>query len=277
MPSLKFQKYEAAGNDFILIDARHDDSLLRSCALIARDLCDRHKGIGADGILVITRTINNDDDMDSAMNIINADGSIAAMCGNGIRCAARYLYEFYGFDKKAPLRIGTLGGTQIVQCIRSNTDTWQLEVEMAHVERLDRVTIVQKKQKWVGQIVNVGNPHAVFEVDSPHIALASAGEFLSNHETFPDRSNIEFIRPISDKSIELTVYERGVGPTLACGTGCTAAAVSYAFDHNQLNQNIEIHAPGGILSVTVPDDLKHVKLRGPASHVFEGKISDRFF
>ena len=278
MSSFHFFKYEASGNDFILVDARHDDSLCQTCHALAQSLCDRHFGIGADGILVITQTLNGDADMDAAMHIFNADGSQADMCGNGIRCVARYLYKFYGFDPRKPLRIGTRGGLQTVKLLskpfEDATTPWQLEVEMAHVSITQDVHISQNGTEWHGQSLDVGNPHAVFEVDSPHLALQNAGQFLSNHPTFPDRANIEFIHETTPGSIALCVFERGVGPTLACGTGCVAAAVSYASTHQRLGSVVQIHTPGGDLSVDVPASLEHVRLRGPARLLFEGKWRD---
>ncbi len=118
------------------------------------------------------------------------------------------------------------------------------------------------------------HPYAVFEIDDdPRDALQTAGEFLSNHETFPDRCNIEFVRPIAPQILDFTVYERGAGPTLACGTGCVAAATAYAHHHRLRGQTIEIHAPGGMLKVAVPvDPGDHPRLIGPATRVFTGEV-----
>ena len=127
-----FTKYEAAGNDFIVVDAQEDAGLVDFCMQHASQLCDRHFGIGADGILMITRTISGLEvsDIDAAMHVINSDGSIAAMCGNGIRCIARHLYESCGFPISRGLQIGTLGGVQTVKCLDGHGDPWQIEVAL---------------------------------------------------------------------------------------------------------------------------------------------------
>ncbi len=263
---MKFSKYEAAGNDFVVIDARKQPELLSNCIADARQICDRHYGIGADGILVIAQSLENPhaDDVDAAMHVINSDGSIAAMCGNGIRCVADYLFR----APDVPLRIDTLGGLQIVQCTNANLPRI-FQVRMSKAQLTMPCCLDQSGHIWHGQCVDVGNPHAVFEIeDSPSDALKTAGEFLSNHPFFPDRCNIEFIRPIAAQTLELTVYERGAGPTLACGTGCVAAAVAFADHHDLSNTTIEIHAPGGILHVIISG--RDVRLQGQARRVFEG-------
>ena len=273
---MQFTKYEAAGNDFVVVDARIQPQLLNHCTKLAPMLCDRHFGIGADGILVITRTIPGGDvnNMDAAMHVINSDGSIAAMCGNGIRCVARHLYESGEFSVEHALKIGTLGGLQLVKCLDSDGEHWQIEVAIQRAILTQTCEMTQNERIWHGQCVDVGNPHAVFEIDEdPREALEIAGAYLSNHEMFPDRCNIEFIRPLDAKTLDFTVYERGAGPTLACGTGCVAAATAYAHHHGLCGQIIEIHAPGGILKVAVPaDPLEHPRLIGPARRVFSGDV-----
>lgn len=272
MTILAFEKYEAAGNDFIMIDARHDESLLDICRKLAPKACHRHFGIGADGILVITRTLGNipADAVDAAMHVINSDGSIAAMCGNGIRCAARFLTEKCNFTAPDIIRFATLGGIQRVRQLTQSA----YEVDMAKVCLGRQISIPQGSKTWLGTFVDVGNPHTVFEIeDSPTDALNAAGEFLSNHPTYADRCNIEFIRKRGENSIDLTVFERGAGPTLACGTGCAAAASVYARNHDIVGETIEIHAPGGILHVVTSADASiPVKLRGPANYVFSGTL-----
>lgn len=273
---MQFTKYEAAGNDFIVVDARKNPQDYVFCQHHACRLCDRHFGIGADGILVITQTISDlkDTSMNAAMHVINSDGSVAAMCGNGIRCVARHLYEYDGISTNCTLRIGTLGGMQQVNCLDVSDEYWYIEVILQRAVLGQICKITQNGRFWCGQCVDVGNPHAVFEIDSdPRDALQIAGEFLSNHETFPDRCNIEFIHALDERTLDFTVYERGAGPTLACGTGCVAAATAFAHHHDLKGQTIEIHAPGGILKVIVPlDPAEPPHLIGPARRVFWGNV-----
>ena len=271
---MEFYKYEAAQNDFILVDllkpAERNEAILEFLKKSARMLCDRRLGIGADGILVLALS----DRADAFMHIINSDGSIAAMCGNGIRCAARYLYKRCIHDLSRPLFIDTLGGLQHVRYISGDASEYQIEVAMDHADIAGRCEIVQSDKQWCGIQVDVGNPHAVFETNDPDTALAEAGEFLSNHPHFPDRSNIEFIRAVGENALKLTVYERGAGPTPACGTGCVAAAVAYCSAHHT-SGIIQIHAPGGDLSVTVPENhVDRIRLCGPARFVFRGSLDE---
>ncbi|MBQ8037474.1 MAG: diaminopimelate epimerase [Proteobacteria bacterium] len=262
MSDIPFDKYEAAGNDFIVIDCRQDNRRFEMAQKYAHVWCKRHFGIGADGILAITKP--NDAQNPAYMHVINSDGSIAAMCGNGIRCVALHLC-----NSGAPglLHIETDGGLQTVQKLDHNT----FEVTIARAELLSTCYIHQNDTQWHGTRVDVGNPHCVFETPDPQKALAQAGEYLSNHQTFPDRSNIEFIRERTQNSIDLTVYERGAGPTLACGTGCVAAAKAYTAARHIADVTIEIHAPGGILYVHIPK-TGSPKLIGPARHVFFGLL-----
>ena len=275
---IPFSKYEAAGNDFIIIDKRDVPaesvvSVLNQIQNCAAQWCDRHFGIGADGILVMTQPGIAHPECHAAMHVINADGSIAAMCGNGIRCAARWLYEHTPVLKtETPLQIDTLGGTQIVRCLSPKSDNWLLEVAMAKAVLTDVCRIEQNHDVWLGQCVDVGNPHAVFEVDNdPREALQKAGSFLSHHPTFPDRCNIEFIQEIAPCVLKMTVYERGVGPTLACGTGCVASAVAYANTHGITQGRIELNPPGGQIFVVIQENASPL-LQGPARHVFDGMI-----
>lgn len=275
-----FDKYEAAGNDFIVVDRRDTtrdaiEAMLEGYQTHARRWCDRHFGIGADGILVMTLAPLEASDCDVAMHIINADGSIAAMCGNGIRCAGRWFYEHAGVLAalpEKPIKIYTLGGIQTVRCLSKDDDAWHLEVAMACAALTDTCQIAQGDRIWNGQCVNVGNPHAVFEISSsPEEALRQSGAFLSHHSTFPDRCNIEFIRELSPCVLEMAVYERGVGPTLACGTGCVASATAYAHSHGIAEGAIVLHLPGGILRVVIPPNGTPL-LQGPTRHVFSGII-----
>ena len=260
---MDFYKYEAAGNDFVVIDGRGRD-VLQCCRANAVRWCDRHFGIGADGVLCVA----DGEGCDAFMHIVNADGTTASMCGNGIRCVARYLLD--AGASAGTFSIGTLGGVQTVRCLEGGL----FEVRMARAELGPACEIAQDGAVWSGRRVDVGNPHAVFEVcESPADALRRAGAFLSNHPSFPDRSNVEFVRAVSERVLEFAVYERGVGPTLACGTGCVAAATAYAAAHGLAGAAIELRAPGGTLSVrTAATPRDSAFLVGSARRVFAGAI-----
>ncbi len=267
---LRFEKYEAAGNDFIVIDMRSDNDILDICKQHCTRMCDRHFGIGADGILLVCRTTANiqECDVDAGMIVLNADGSTAEMCGNGIRCVSKYLYALCPANK--PLRIATAAGIQVI----NRLDDGRFEVQMAKAVPGNTVSIRHNDREWFGRTIDVGNPHAVFEIEtSPAEAIEAAGAFLSNHPIFPAKSNIEFIREAKENTLDMTVYERGVGPTLACGTGCVAAARAFAINHGLADVTITLRLPGGEIEVDIGSGLDcPVILRGGATHVFSGEF-----
>ena len=272
MSRVPFYKYQAAGNDFILIDTKECPNALRMAQQNAKVLCDRHFGIGGDGILILT--YGNHDHADAFMHIINGDGSTADMCGNGIRCVALHLYHSLSSSKPVrQLSIDTRGGLQHIRFLESQEGgALKISVQMARAIIQNEIEIVHQHEYYRGLQVDVGNPHAVFECMHPKAALEQSGEYLSHHPLFPDRSNIELIREISPNELEFYVYERGVGPTLACGTGCVAAARAYASRHHTFGDML-IHAPGGDLTVRVPEDSAFpIELIGDAHKVFEGYI-----
>ena len=271
---MDFFKYEASGNDFILVDLLGSGDMLDIEVWLeffqktAPKLCDRHYGVGADGILVLAPSKVGY----AFMHIINADGSTAAMCGNGIRCAARYLYKKRIFDIRGFLQIETLGGLQTVCFVDKDEESWIIDVKMAHAIIDDVCTLEHQGEKYEGIVVDTGNPHIVFEVLSPTESLDTLGPIFSNDPQFPDRINVEFIAELQENIIDFTVYERGVGPTLSCGTGCVAAAVAYAAKRELAKAAIEIHAPGGILHVILKNDEIH--LQGPVKFVFSGHLEE---
>jgi diaminopimelate epimerase len=265
---MNFYKYEATGNDFILVDllshGMTQDAYLEFWKKASVRLCDRRHGIGADGILILVPAKR----AYAYMHIFNADGSEAAMCGNGIRCAARYLYKNHIHDTRLPIDIDTKGGLQTVRFLSKDAYSWMISVDIARAQIIRESDIDVNGTIYHGTEVDVGNPHFVIQTDTPLQTMELAGKALSEHPHFPDRTNDEFIRPISDNELELAVYERGVGPTLSCGTGCVASAVAFAKEHGQ---TITIHATGGILNVVVRDKCS-AQLQGPANYIFSGSL-----
>ena len=272
---MEFYKYEATGNDFILVDfcggwnAADVGIWLDVLKDSAPRLCDRHFGIGADGIIVLAPSSYGF----AYMHIINADGSMATMCGNGIRCAARYLYKRRFFNPNETLFIDTAGGLQALRFIEGDAECSMIDVHMARATVVNTCVLLHQNEAYEGTIIDAGNPHVVFEVENPRLSLEKSGAFLSNHPEFPDRTNVEFIAEIAPNVIDFAVYERGVGPTLSCGTGCVAAALAYAKKRQILRGIIEIHAPGGELYVVLENDEVH--LQGPATFVFSGQWDDK--
>jgi diaminopimelate epimerase len=274
---LKFWKYHGIGNDFILFADFQRRLQLSKKKIVG--LCDRHYGIGADGILILEQSR----DADAAMRIFNADGSEAEMCGNGIRCAAKHLYDF-SIVRKERMRIVTLSGVKEVRCIVQNEEVDEVIVNMG-TPSLDCSSIPMKYegqfiQKVIdvggrqirGTAVSMGNPHFVTFEDFGPDEIRILGPLIENHPIFPRRTNVEFAR-IDAKRIIVDVYERGAGWTLACGTGACAAAVAAAIAGLvKFDEDIEVRLPGGSLWVTVPKDLSSVTMRGSAVRVFVGEI-----
>ncbi len=261
---LAFEKYEGTGNDFIVIDADREDELLPDDA--AR-LCDRHFGIGADGVLVVlpARTA----DADARMRVINADGSIPEMCGNGARCVALHLGLSRG-TRAAIVRLETDSGLRV--CTVENTGVdGVVTVDMGPIRVLDERVLEIDGQRLELTIADAGNPHAVLFGRFAREDVERLGPRLSSHPAFPGGTNVEFAQ-VAGHGIDLIVWERGVGITLACGTGaCAAVAVARRAGRLETSLPARVRLPGGPLDVTIDQDGR-ATLRGPARRVFSGTL-----
>ncbi len=277
--ALTFSKYQGLGNDFVIVDLRgfsgrlSPEQLVDGRFPIAKALCDRRYGIGADGVLTLGPATSPQ--ATATMRVLNADGSEAEMCGNGLRCIVKYLLEAESAERDH-IVIDTLAGP--LAC----TAHW-------HGGKVQNVTASMGKPQYSPQAqslriasraldifnVSMGNPHAVtFTPESGEALRALAtklGPSLETHPSFPNRTNAEFAHIHDATHIELWVWERGCGITLACGTGACATAVAACLaDHAALATEIEITLPGGTLAITVAKDYQDVTMRGPATHVFDG-------
>lgn len=283
----RFIKYQAAGNDFIVIDSTSAYESGEGAAAVAywqeraKHLCDRHFGIGADGILLVSRVPT--ELSDARMDIINADGSLAEMCGNGIRCAARYLADKSGLNDGA-WRIDTLGGVQWV-CMRSDRDAYPIEVAMAMVQVGEPICYTAEDGRvFCGRKVDVGNPHFVIIIKDCDALKGDAalvylhqmaevyGDELSHAPIFEAGSNIEFVRLLPDQTAAMAVYERGCGITLACGTGATAVGAVVMQENGKMKQ-CQVTLEGGKLCITAPCTAHgRYRLCGDAQRVFCGEV-----
>jgi diaminopimelate epimerase len=288
--SLRFTKYEGLGNDFVIVDLRAGEpSPTPNDPAAARRLCDRRFGIGGDGVLAILPA----SDADARMRVLNADGSEAEMCGNGIRCVAKFLHDRDPSLRRESLRIATGAGVLTCAITRGAdglADT--VAVDMGR-PRLTRAEIpmtgagaercLEQKIELGGRTfsvtgVSMGNPHAIAFVDESGPALRALAErhgpSLETHAWFPRKTNAEFARVISPREIELVVWERGCGITLACGTGACATAVAAALTGRApAGTPITVRLLGGPLEITVAADYSNVLMRGPARLAFEGTTS----
>jgi diaminopimelate epimerase len=245
-----------ARNDFVVLDEREQH--LDGAELFARFLCDRHAGIGADGLLLI----GNSAVADATMRVINADGSEAEMCGNGIRCVARYLDERGDGET---LRIETQAGIIATQVLnRGETYRVRADVGMARV-------LETKLPLHDAVVVDTGNPHVVwFRKSLDDVDLYASGEALQQDPAFPNGTNLHIARVDDAHTLTVKHYERGVGLTMACGTGaiaCAAAAVSKGL----ATSPVTVHVPGGTLEVEIGPDGRAV-MTGPAVRVFDAHV-----
>ncbi|MFZ4666178.1 MAG: diaminopimelate epimerase, partial [Prochlorotrichaceae cyanobacterium] len=272
--SLAFRKYHGLGNDFILIDNRQspDPVLTPDQAIL---LCDRHFGIGADGVIF---ALPGEKGSDYAMRIFNSDGSEPEMCGNGIRCLAKFLADLE-HKTEGVYRIHTLAGT-IVPTVQADG---QVRVDMgeprlmaaeipttlaAPDQKVVSVPLTVNGQEWLVTTVSMGNPHCItFVPDVAAIALTEIGSQFEHHPAFPQRINTEFIEVIRPDYLKMRVWERGAGITLACGTGACAALVAGVLN-DRCDRQATLELPGGCLHIEWSQEDNHLYMTGPALLVF---------
>ena len=302
MSSIPFVKAEGLGNDFLVVDLRPGKPAAEVPAAadpgVVRALCDRHFGVGGDGVLAILPPVHGD----ARMRVINADGSEAEMCGNGIRCVAKLLYERDPSLRRPVLRIDTGAGllecridardgqaeTVAVEMGRPQLDPPQIPVAAPGGKRLVRSPLRAGDRQFAFTAVSMGNPHAVIFIDDPaadlHALAEAYGRGIEHDSLFPRRTNVEFARVWQGPAgteIDLVVWERGCGVTLACGTGACATVVAACLEGRAApDQEIPVHLPGGTLFIRVASQpapegspsYSGVSMRGPARIVFEAEI-----
>ncbi|HET6150365.1 MAG TPA: diaminopimelate epimerase [Polyangia bacterium] len=294
MTGLPFTKVEGLGNDFVVVDLRAvaGSGAARSIQdpAVVRAVCDRHFGVGADGVLAIVPGVSGD----ARMRVLNADGSEAEMCGNGLRCVAKVLYESDPTLRRPLLRIDTGAGrldcaidaegglvrSVAVEMGRPRLTRGEIPMSPGGEARVVRETISARGRSFEVTAVSMGNPHAIIFVDDPFANLRALAEeygpALEVDPMFPRRTNVELarVRQVDGHAeIDLVVWERGCGITLACGTGA-CATVAAACVEERLHPGVEtpVHLPGGTLHITVAPRLVGVRMRGPAVSVFRGEL-----
>lgn len=275
--AIKFAKYHGLGNDFILIDNRsQSEPLIRPTQAV--DWCDRHFGIGADGVIF---ALPGQAGTDYTMRIFNSDGSEPEMCGNGIRCLAKFIADLEGSTAKPEYRIHTLAGVMVPQ-LRPDG---QVKVDMGLPRLLASeipTTLVDPDQKvvevplkvaghsWLVTCVSMGNPHCItFVEDVAAIPLETLGPQFEHHAVFPQRTNTEFIQVVAPDTVKMRVWERGAGATLACGTGACASVVAGVLA-GKCDRQTSVELPGGILSIEWSATDQRLYMTGPATQVFTG-------
>ncbi len=282
MSKIKFTKMQGLGNDFVLVDYEEIKNSDIPLSELAARMCDRKFGIGADGLIVV-----NPDDMksntDVCWRILNSDGSEPQMCGNGMRCFAQYVFN-HGLVKEKKFSVNTLAGTIIPEVldndlVRVNMGKPILEAEKIPVQSnlfpVLNDTLQAEDRTFQFSAVSMGNPHCLIFTDENTEELAlKYGSSIENNPIFPEKTNVEFIKVISEKHIKINVWERGCGITLACGTGACASTVA-AILNNLTENKVKADLPGGTLTIEWAgnsiDKDNDVFMTGSAKVVFEGE------
>lgn len=270
--SLAFVKMHGAGNDFVLIDSRSENSAELDASLAQR-LADRRIGVGADQILWLERGR----DLPFAYRIFNADGSTAGQCGNGARCIAAYLHRHYGLPKRFSIESPAgLVHARILDADSVEVSLGEPSMQASHVpttlvaESDGLVRFEALGKQWQGTALSLGNPHLVIEVDDVSSApLAELGAWVQQSASFPDGANLGLVEVQSADLLRLRVFERGVGETLACGSGACAAAIAMCL-RGRSQSPVELSLPGGLLKVRWGGVGDSVYLAGPAEFVYVG-------
>jgi|SRR3990172_4735760 len=278
---IKFTKMHGTGNDYIIIDGRKNK--FTGMKRLVEKMCDRHYGIGADGVLVL----HDSDEADFKMSIFNPDGSEAEMCGNGIRCFAKYLHD-NGITAMKQIAVETIAGIKKLELIVKGSTAESIVVNMGEpILQRERIPMVGKPGMVINELLHLadgsrfeitslsmGNPHVVIFVEEiEKFPISKYGPLIENNNLFPSRTNVEFVKIINHKEVIQRTWERGAGETLSCGTG--ASAVTVACILNKLTgRKILIHLKGGELKTEWKEEDNSVYLTGPAVEVFRGEWPD---
>ena len=270
---MKFTKMQGIGNDYVYVNCFKEE--VKDPAAVARFVSDRHFGIGSDGLILIRPS----EKADCTMDMYNLDGSQGAMCGNGIRCVAKYAYD-YGIVDKTDIAVETKAGIKYLHLTLKDGKVSEVRVNMgAPILEAEKIPIVSEKEQVIDESlevegkeyyitgVSMGNPHAVIFLDYSQ----KIGPSFENHKRFPDRINTEFVHVLNRNTVEMRVWERGSGETMACGTGACAVAVASILN-GFTEDEVTVKLLGGDLKIFWDRKENLVYMTGPATTVFDGEI-----
>lgn len=282
----QFTKMQGCGNDYIYVNGFTEKIPQEEKTELVRHISDRHFGIGGDGVIFI----NPSAEADFEMEMYNADGSRAEMCGNGIRCVAKYVYD-KGLTDKTDISVISCGQIKYLQLflkegqvdtVRVNMGAPELRPDRIPVtvaeagtpleqERIVNAPIIVQGKEYKMTCVSMGNPHAViFLEDVTNLEIEQIGPYFENHERFPKRINTEFVKVLDKKTVQMRVWERGTGETLACGTGCCATVVACILN-GLTDEKVTVKLLGGEIEIEWDREANLVYMTGPAVTVFEGE------
>lgn len=276
---LEFTKMQGCGNDYVYVNGFTQKVEPEKKKEVVTALSDRHFGIGSDGVIFI----NPSEIADFEMEMYNADGSRAEMCGNGIRCVAKYVYD-HGMTDKTDFTIESFGKVKQIAVMAKNKNAELIRVDMGEpVLEPPKIPVRSKMERVIDEpieadgrefrmtCVSMGNPHAVIFEDPDAIGLEKIGPVIENHKVFPNRTNTEFVKVLDRGNVRMRVWERGTGETLACGTGCCATGVACVLN-GLTDRKITVHVLGGDIEIEWNEDDNHVYMTGPAATVFKGEV-----
>ena len=277
---MKFTKMHGCGNDYIYVDGAKEILTPQEKPEVVRRLSDRHFGIGGDGVIFI----NPSREADFEMEMYNMDGSRAEMCGNGIRCVAKFVYD-KGLTDKTSISVISCGKIKYLTLTVENGKVSTVEVNMGSpILKAENIPVISDKEEVIGDeievdgeiykmtCVSMGNPHAVVFMDEVEgLPLEKMGPLFENHVRFPKRINTEFVKVLDENTVEMRVWERGTGETLACGTGACATVVACVLN-GLTKEQVTVKLLGGNLQIQWDRESNLVYMTGPATTVFEGEI-----
>ena len=276
---MKFTKMHGIGNDFVYVNCFKET--VENPSEVSKFVSDRHFGIGSDGLILIKPS----EVADCYMEMYNADGSRSAMCGNGIRCVAKYIYD-YGLTDKTEVDVETAAGIKHIVLTIKDGKVEKARVDMGEpILKPELVPVIGEGDMLVNEpimvdgteyrmtCVSMGNPHAVvfLDEDVKNLEIEKIGPKFENHERFPERVNTEFMYVLDRNTMNLRVWERGSGETWACGTGTCASVVASVLN-GLTERNVLVHLLGGDLEILWDEKDNHVYMTGPAATVFDGEI-----
>lgn len=275
---MKFTKMHGCGNDYVYVNCFEET--VKNPEEAAKIVSDRHYGIGSDGLILICPS----DKADFRMAMYNLDGSEGKMCGNGVRCIAKYVYDHHLTDKTR-ISLETLGGIKYLDLNIKDGKVETVVVDMGEPvlipekipvnlsgDKAVNIPLEVDGKVWYMTCVSMGNPHAVVFVDNTkELDLEKIGPKFEKHPIFPEQVNTEFVHVIDRHTVDMRVWERGSGETLACGTGACATAMACILNH-KTDDEVLIHLLGGDLLIRYDRETNHIFMTGPAAEVFSGEI-----
>ena len=273
---MKFTKMHGIGNDYVYVNCFKEK--IENPGEVAKRISDRHFGIGSDGLILIKPS----QIADFEMEMYNSDGSLGAMCGNGIRCVAKYVYD-YGLTDKTQISVATGSGIKYLDLTVEDGKVVLVKVDMgapilepekipAKVSKATGEKLTVQGKEYEVTCISMGNPHCIVCVDDVDgLDIEQVGTFFEHHEVFPDRVNTEFIKVLDRNTVQMRVWERGAGETWACGTGACAVAVACILN-GWTEREVTVKLRGGDLLICWDQDKNTVFMTGPAATVFDGEI-----